>query len=84
MRFIAINAYWNPLEFELPPVAGGPKGGWLRLIDTSLPSPNDIVEVAMGFRVSGLKYRVNPRSIVMLHYEQETGSLAANGGRLKP
>jgi glycogen operon protein len=84
MRFIAINAYWNPLEFELPPVAGGPKGGWLRLIDTSLPSPNDIVEVAMGFRVSGLKYRVNPRSIVMLHYEQETESLAANGGRLKP
>jgi glycogen operon protein len=69
VRYIAINAYWMPLEFELPPVTGNPDGGWLRLIDTSLPTPDDIVEETNGLRVKGPKYLVNPRSIVMLHYD---------------
>ncbi|MEO6964647.1 MAG: glycogen debranching enzyme, partial [Acidobacteriaceae bacterium] len=69
VRYIAINAYWKPLEFELPPVSGSPKGGWLRLIDTSLPSPNDIVEGTQGVRVEGSKYLVSARSVIMLHYD---------------
>jgi isoamylase len=69
VRYIAINAYWEPLEFELPPVTGSPKGGWLRLIDTSLPCPNDIVEEAAGMPVATAKYVVNARSIIMLHYD---------------
>ncbi|WP_348268746.1 glycogen debranching protein GlgX [Edaphobacter paludis] len=68
VHYIAINAYWKPLEFELPPVTNEPNGGWLRLIDTSLPSPDDIVEERNGIRVDGTSYAVNPRSIVILYY----------------
>ncbi|MEO7028151.1 MAG: glycogen debranching enzyme, partial [Acidobacteriaceae bacterium] len=71
VRYIAINAYWKPLEFELPPVSDSPKGGWVRLIDTSLPSPNDIVEGTQGVHVEGLKYLVSARSVIMLHYNFE-------------
>ena len=46
VRYIAINAYWQPLEFELPPVNGNLDAPWLRLIDTSLPSPDDILKRA--------------------------------------
>jgi isoamylase len=69
VRYIAINSYWKPLQFELPPVTCGPASGWLRLIDTSLPSPYDIVEETMALPVNGPKYLVNPRSIVVLHYD---------------
>ena len=69
VRYVAINAYWKPLEFELPPVTGNPDAGWLRLIDTSLPTPDDIVEETDGLPVKGPKYLVSPRSIVMLHYD---------------
>lgn len=69
VRYIAINAYWKPLEFALPPVTGNPGAGWLRLMDTSLPSPNDIVADGKGTPVDGAKYLVNPRSIIMLQYK---------------
>jgi glycogen operon protein len=67
VRYIAINAYWEPLVFALPPVADGANEGWLRFMDTSLPTPDDIAEGAKGSRVGGSSYRVNPRSIIMLH-----------------
>ena len=67
VRYIAINAYWQPLEFELPPV----NGNWRRLIDTSLPSPDDISEGGRG-SIVGAAYLVNPRSIVMLHHDGAT------------
>ena len=72
VRYIAINAYWKSLEFELPPVTGGPDAGWIRLLDSALPSPDDIVEEATGVHVAGPNYLVNPRSIVMLHYDYAT------------
>ena len=37
---LILNAYWESLDFELPPVAGS----WRRWIDTSLHAPQDIVE----------------------------------------
>jgi glycogen operon protein len=66
VRYIAINAYWEPLEFALPPAADGVKGAWLRFMDTSLPTPDDIVEGVKGASVGGSSYRVNARSIIML------------------
>jgi isoamylase len=69
VRYIAINSYWEVLEFELPPVAPALGVGWLRLMDTSLPSPMDIVGKDDGVAVQGPKYLVNPRSIIMLHYD---------------
>ena len=38
---VMINAFWEPLSFELPPVAGA-QGSWRRCIDTALASPDDI------------------------------------------
>jgi glycogen operon protein len=62
---LILNAYWGPLEFELPPAAAG-RGPWLRWIDTSLPSPQDIVEWQSAPPVAGAGYRAGPRSVVML------------------
>jgi hypothetical protein len=36
-------------------------------MDTFLPTPDDMGEGAKGLRVEGSSYRVNPRSIIMLH-----------------
>jgi len=69
VRYVAINSYWKSLEFALPPVVGDSSTGWLRLMDTSLASPVDFVTEKEGILVSGSKYIVNPRSIIMLHYD---------------
>ncbi|HEY0801243.1 MAG TPA: glycogen debranching protein GlgX [Steroidobacteraceae bacterium] len=58
------NAYWEPLEFDLPPARDGET--WRRWIDTSLGSPNDIVEWQAAAQVMGPTYRLGPRSIVIL------------------
>ncbi|VTR97147.1 glycogen debranching protein : Glycogen operon protein GlgX homolog OS=Rhodopirellula maiorica SM1 GN=RMSM_03253 PE=4 SV=1: CBM_48: Alpha-amylase [Gemmata massiliana] len=62
--YLVLNAYWEPLEFELPPATSEP---WLRWIDTSLPSPEDIVEWRSAPPVAGSTYPVGPRSVVMLY-----------------
>jgi glycogen operon protein len=61
--YAAFNAYWEPLEFELPPAAGP----WRRWIDTSLPSPQDIVEWEKAAPAPGGAYRAGPRSVVVLY-----------------
>jgi glycogen operon protein len=40
---VILNAYWEPLDFELSTPGEG-SGAWRRWIDTTLESPNDIVE----------------------------------------
>src|SRR5215813_13119392 len=62
---VMINAYWEPLSFELPPVddAGHP---WRRWIDTFLDSPDDIADWDQAPEVAGSSYRVRPRSVVIL------------------
>jgi isoamylase len=61
-----INAYHEPLDFELPPIP--PEGGrmWGRWIDTALDSPHDIVEWQSAEAVSGSSYRVEARAVVVL------------------
>jgi isoamylase len=61
-----INAYWEPLEFELPPRRPGQSQGWHRWLDTSLPSPDDIVPWSKATPVSGSTYLVQARSVVGL------------------
>jgi glycogen operon protein len=58
-----INAYWEPLEFEIPPQR---PNRWRRWIDTSLPSPEDIVDFARSPEIPAEKYRVESRSIAIL------------------
>jgi glycogen operon protein len=57
--YVAINAWWQPLDFTIQ--SGGP-GDWRRAIDTSLPSPDDIGDPAP---LTGLTYTVAPRSVVV-------------------
>ena len=60
-----LNAYWEPLEFELPVVGDG--ASWQRWIDTALDSPNDIVPWQTAPTITGNSYRVGARSVVMLY-----------------
>jgi glycogen operon protein len=60
---VMMNMYWEPLDMEVPVVAGRE---WARAIDTSLPSPSDIAEHGKELRCSNQPYRVNGRSVVVL------------------
>jgi len=63
---LILNAYWEPLEFELPPVIDA-RRPWRRWIDTFLDSPQDIVPWERAPVVPGHSYRVGPRSVVVLY-----------------
>jgi isoamylase len=63
---LILNAYWEPLEFALLPLEHGSRERWRRWIDTSLDTPQDIVEWQNAPPVSGQTYCVGPRSVVML------------------
>jgi len=65
------NAYWEPLDFELPPVDNGCRDPWRRWIDTYLDSPQDIVAWRASPSFPGYTYRVGPRSVVVLYASTE-------------
>jgi glycogen operon protein len=60
-----LNAYWEPLDFELPGQGAGQP--WQRWIDTALDAPRDIVPWREAPPVPGGTYRVGARSVVMLY-----------------
>ena len=62
---IIFNAYWEPLDFELPVLADGSQNWW-RWIDTALDPPHEICEKNGETRVSKSTYRVGARSVVVL------------------
>jgi glycogen operon protein len=62
--YVMLNAYWEPLNFQLPKLERG--GSWRRWIDTALDSPQDIVPWQHAAEVSAGTYRVQDRSVVML------------------
>jgi glycogen operon protein len=62
---IILNAYWESLDFELPPLRGG-REKWSRWIDTALDPPHEICEWNAERPVLGTTYRVGPRSVVVL------------------
>jgi glycogen operon protein len=61
-----LNAYWEPLTFELPPAPAASAGGWRRCIDTALDSPDDIQPWQSAPVVDAAVYRAQPRSVVLL------------------
>ena len=69
---LILNAYWEPLEFELPCV-NGDADPWHRWIDTALDSPDDIVEWRSSPLLSGSSYRAEARSVVVLFADIESG-----------
>ena len=65
--YVMINAYSQELDFTLPePDAAG---GWKRVADTMLPSPDDIAEPGQEKAVTGATYAVGSRSVVLLTAE---------------
>ncbi len=62
--YVVMNAYWKALDFELPKLPAGKN--WRRLIDTSLPSPEDICEAPVPLPVDSTLYRLMPRSTLVL------------------
>jgi isoamylase len=73
---LIFNAYWQPLEFELPRPKKGERGSWRRWIDTFLEAPHDIVGWQEAPSVPNHTYRAGPRSVVVLwaSLEDNTGS----------
>jgi glycogen operon protein len=61
-----LNAWRDQLTFELPHIDALTRGQWRRWIDTSLETPNDIVDWTCAQPVSGETYNVGPRSTVVL------------------
>jgi glycogen operon protein len=66
LRFhVIFNAYWEALDFELP-VLNEDGDTWCRWIDTSLESPNDIVDWRVAPPVPERTYRTGARSVAVL------------------
>ncbi|NRB51402.1 MAG: glycogen debranching protein GlgX [Saprospiraceae bacterium] len=65
--YIALNAYWDELEFELPKLpAEANKGKWKRIVDTSLTPPEDCRIDGKGKYWTEDTYRLPARSILVL------------------
>jgi isoamylase len=64
--YLILNAHWEPLEFELPPVADGGAGSWRRWIDTALEAPQEITPWETAPPLTGSTYRSAARSVVVL------------------
>jgi len=62
---VMLNAYWEPLTFELPPLERGAQ--WQRVVDTALPSPADFCDPPVP--VDAGDYRAEARSVVVLQAE---------------
>ncbi|MGB7442245.1 MAG: glycogen debranching protein GlgX [Coleofasciculaceae cyanobacterium] len=61
---IMLNAYWENLTFELPPLSS--KQRWHRIVDTALPSPADFCDLPEAVLVKEYNYQVTARSSVVL------------------
>ncbi len=59
--YVMINAYWEQLQFC---IQEGTPQDWVRIVDTSLPSPDDFAE--LGVSLKHATYQVAQRSIVVL------------------
>jgi len=64
--YMILNAYWEPLTFELPRKSEQEPYRWRRWIDTFLESPNDIVPWENAVPMRGEIYPAGPRSVVVL------------------
>lgn len=61
--YVMINAHWENCRFK---VQEGPATDWVRIVDTSLPSPDDFVEATGERPLETEEYLVAARSVVVL------------------
>jgi isoamylase len=59
--YVMINAHWEDADFAIQE-----SYGWKRVIDTSLCSPQDILDPGNEEPIGDLRYRVKARSVVVL------------------
>ena len=69
LLWMGFNAYNETLSFELPV----PASPWMRVIDTSLPSPMDLPETPATY--SGVNIPLQSRSFVLLMAQNEARDL---------
>lgn len=62
--YVILNAYWEPLTFELPIL--GSDEHWYRVIDTALPSPEDFCHPNVAPRLILEEYQALERSAIVL------------------
>jgi glycogen operon protein len=60
---VMMNMFWETVDMDITAVGGRV---WARVVDTSLPSPSDILEPGAETAWPGQTYPVNPRSVVVL------------------
>ena len=65
LLWMGFNAYQDPLSFELPV----PASPWMRVIDTSLPSPMDCPDQPVAF--DGVDIKMESRSFALLLAREE-------------
>jgi isoamylase len=63
---LMVNAWWESLEFELPPSRQLPGGQWRRWLDTSLPSPDDIRPLEETPVIAGETYALPAHSLAIV------------------
>ena len=66
---VMMNMFWDAIDFDIPQFDGL---DWYRLIDTSLPSPDDIVDRGQQVKISDNHYIVTGRSVVVLFSRAST------------
>jgi glycogen operon protein len=64
--YFIFNAYWESLDFEIPPLENGSENLWHRWVDTFLDSPQDIVAWDAAPVILSPTYRTGARSVVVL------------------
>ncbi len=64
--YLILNAYREPLQFELPAGGAGDASPWRRWIDTALEPPQDIVSWQAAPALSSLTYSAAAHSVVVL------------------
>ena len=61
-----INAYHEPLAFTIPADEKNAEGKWKRWLDTSLPSPQDILAWEESPAITTQTYTLPGRSLAIL------------------
>jgi len=63
---LMVNAWREPLTFELPAAPQSSGNRWRRWLDTSRPSPDDIVPLGETHVIEGGNYLLPPHSVAVL------------------
>ncbi len=61
---VLLNAYWEPLTFDLPGLVNGRR--WHRIVDTALPSPQDFTAPDQSPALDEPRYSLAARSSALL------------------